>query len=344
MAVAFGYLLLWPVPIDPVVYVPSHNPGMTGPFAQNEDLSGAEHLAAGVGLGPEDVTLGPDGLLYTGLQDGRIMRLRTDDTGLEKFVSTGGRPLGMQFDQEGNLIVADAFKGLLSISPHGDITILTDQVNGVPILFADDLDIAADGTIWFSDASQRFDQHHWILDFWEMQPTGRLLSYDPATRETTVHLDGLMFANGVALGPDDDYVLVNETAAARITRLWLKGPRAGQDEPFLENLPAYIDNLSYNHDGLFWIALPTPRNDDMESLWPHPFLRTMLFRLPEFMQGSLVSSPYGWVLAVDSRGSIVHNLHEPGGSYGTITSVNEFDGWLYLGSIAMSSVGRHRVP
>ena len=344
-ALAFlGYLFFWPVPIDPAVYIPSHNPGMTGPFAQNANLSGVEHLVAGLGLGPEDVTLGPDGLLYTGLQDGRIMRFRTDGSGLETFVSTEGRPLGMQFDEGGNLIVADAFKGLLSIGTDREVTVLTDEVDGRRILFADDLDIAGDGTVWFSDASQRFDQHHWILDFWEMQPTGRLLSYDPATRETAVRLDGLMFANGVALGPNDEFVLVNETSAARITRLWLKGPKAGQDEPFLKSLPAYNDNLSYNHNGVFWVALPSPRNDDMEGLWPQPFLRTVLFRLPEFLQGGLVGAPYGWVLGVDTRGSIVFNLHDPSGDYGTITSVNEFDGWLYFGSIAMSSVGRHPVP
>ena len=43
-------------------------------------------------------------------------------------------------------------------------------------------------------------------------------------------LDRLMFANGVALGPGDEYVLVNETLAARITRYWVRGPKAGQSD------------------------------------------------------------------------------------------------------------------
>src|SRR4029450_4905702 len=98
---------------------------------------------------------------------------------------------------------------------------------------------ASDGAIWFTDASQRFDQHHWTHDFWEGRATGRLLRYDPQTRQTSVRLDTLRFANGVALGPDDAFVLVNETVAARITRLWLTGPQAGIREIFLDRLPGY---------------------------------------------------------------------------------------------------------
>jgi sugar lactone lactonase YvrE len=317
---------------------------MTGPFVKNKALVGVQHLIKGIGLGPEDIAKGPDELLYTGLQDGRIIRFKTGDESVETFVSTGGRPLGMQFDADGNLIVADAFKGLLSISPTRAIKVLTDSVNGKQLLFPDDLDIASDGTIWFSDASQRFDQHNWFLDFLETRPTGRLLGFDPETGKTEVRLDGLMFANGVAVGPDDTYVLVNETIRARVTRLWLKGPKAGQTDVFLDELPAYPDNISFNTDGIFWVALPSPRSADLERHWPSPFRRKVLMRLPESIRGGKPAPLYGWVIGVNTNGEVVHNLQDPNGNYGSITSVNEFDGWLYLGSIAMTSVGRIAVP
>jgi sugar lactone lactonase YvrE len=334
------YLSLWPVEIEPVQYEPSENPGFTGPFVQNEALASVQHLINGIGEGPEDITKGKDDFFYTGLQDGRIIRFRPDGRDTETFVKTGGRPLGMQFDAEGNLIVADAFKGLLSISPAGTIKVLTDSVKGKKLLFTDDLDIATDGTIWFSDASQRFNQHHWKLDFWETRPTGRLLSYDPKTGKTEVRLDTLMFANGVALGPNDAYVLVNETIAARIVRLWLKGAKAGQTEIFIDGLPAYPDNLSYNENGIFWVALPSPRATDLERLWPSPFIRKLLMRLPESLR-NVVPPLYSWVIGVDTTGKIVYNFQDPKGGYGSITSVNEFDNKLYLGSIVMSSVGQY---
>jgi sugar lactone lactonase YvrE len=194
------------------------------------------------GPGPESVAIDPDGRLYTGLQDGRVVRMRADGTGVETFAHTGGRPLGMKFDAGGNLIVADAFRGLLSVSPEGRVTVLADGVNGERMLFPNDIAIAADGVVWFSDASRRFDQHHWMLDFLEGRATGRLLRHDPRTDRVDVVLDRLMFANGVALGPGDEYVLVNETLAARIARYWLKGPRAGQSDIFASALPGYPDN------------------------------------------------------------------------------------------------------
>src|SRR5262245_66122294 len=101
------YLLFWPVPIDPVAWTLSPNPGRTGAFARSEDFRSLQKSIAETGLGPEDVTRGADGLFYTGLQDGRILRFRAESNGQsELFVNTGGRPLGMQFDAQGNLIVA----------------------------------------------------------------------------------------------------------------------------------------------------------------------------------------------------------------------------------------------
>lgn len=335
------YLSLWPVPIDPVAWEPAPDPGFTGPFAQNHALAAAEQID--VGLGPEDITKGPDGLFYTGLDDGRIVRFDPDGGGrVEEFASTDGRPLGMHFDAEGNLIVADAFRGLISVAPDGAISVLTDSVDGEPMIFVDDLDISTDGKIWFSDASQRFDQRNFMLDFIEGSATGRLLSYDATTGETTVHLENLGFANGVALGPDDAYVLVNETQYSRITRLWLTGPRAGERETFIDSLPGAPDNLSYNDAGIFWVALPVPRLTELEGLAGSPFRRRLLMRIPG--AANIPLPAYGWVIGLDTEGNVVHNLQDPSAGYSTVTSVNEIDGFLYLGSIAMMTVGRIAVP
>lgn len=345
IVVLAAYLLWWPVPIDPVAWTPTPNPGKTGPYTQNHQLGAVGHVAVGIGQGPEDVAQGPEGFFYTGLQDGRIVRFRADGGGHgDTFTHTGGRPLGMQFDVRGNLIVADAFKGLLSVAPDGAVSVLTHSVDGQPMRFVNDLDIADDQTIWFSDASQRFDQRHFMLDFWEGQPTGRLISYDPQTGQTVVRLHHLMFANGVAIGPDDAYVLVSETIGARITRLWLKGPLAGKRDVFLDGLPAYPDNLSYNGDGLFWIALPSPRLKQLDWLAPWPFLRKVFMRLSTVTRDVARLPAYGWVIGVDIDGNVIHNLHDPQGSYGMVTSVNQFDGQLYLGSIVATSVGRVTTP
>jgi sugar lactone lactonase YvrE len=341
IVVAIGaFLLLWPVRVAPVAWEPGPNRGLTGLLANQETLKVTPIDVKAVG--PEDVTLGPDGMLYTGLLDGRIVKMPASPGAgaMEDVVNTGGRPLGLQFDASGNLIVADAFKGLISVAPDKSIRVLTDSVAGQKMIFVDDLDIAADGTIWFSDASRRFDLHDNVLDFYEGQTTGRLLSYNPSTGETRVHIDNLGFANGVALGPDDAYVLINETMRYRTKRLWLKGPKEGQVDTFIEHLPAFVDNVSYDDNGIFWIAMVLPRSDDLDSLAGQPLLRTMLIRVDEVFGMPLPTpEPVGWVIGVNEAGEVVHSLRTTSGSYATVTSVNRFGDKLYLGSIAMTSIG-----
>ena len=336
-----GLAGLLPAAIDPVAWQPGTNPGKTGEFARVTTIAGLTKVVDGVGQGPEDVTKGPDGWFYTGLQDGRVVRFREGEPATT-VINTGGRPLGMEFDARGDLIIADAFRGLLALGKDGGLRLLTESAEGVKFLFTDDLDIAADGTIWFTDASQRFDQHRWVLDFWEGRATGRLMSYSPSG-ETRVHLRGLHFGNGVALGPDDAFLLVNETIPARIRRYWLKGPKAGTSELFITALPGHPDNLSYNENGTFWVALAAPRLAVLEGLAGWPLARKLLFRLPETWR-QLKPEPLAWTIGVDVDGRIVHNLQDVSGAYTNITSVNEYDGRLWFGSIYMSSVGRAGVP
>ncbi len=338
-----AYLCCWPVPVDPVAWTPDGDRGLTGAFADSGNFEQAGFEAWELGPGPEDVALGPDGMLYSGLQDGRILRFAAGESLPELFADTQGRPLGMQFDADGDLIVADAFRGLLSVDPAGIVTVLTDSVNGQKLMFPDDLDIAADGTIWFSNASQRSDQRRWILDFWEGRATGQLLSFDPVTRETRVGLDGLRFANGVAVGPDDRFVLVNETMAARITRLWLKGPAAGTRDVFADRLPGHPDNLSFNGRDLFWVALPSTRSAAFDWLAPHPALRKLLLRLPESWV-QVIPPPLGWIAGLGLDGEPRYSIRDHSGRYTDVTSVNEHAGTLYLGSIKMSAIARLDAP
>jgi hypothetical protein len=86
-----AYLFFWPVPISPIAWTPSPNPGQTGAFARNAGFRSLQILIAEAGLAPEDVTRGSDGFFYTGVQDGRILRFRAEGNGQpELFVNTGG--------------------------------------------------------------------------------------------------------------------------------------------------------------------------------------------------------------------------------------------------------------
>jgi sugar lactone lactonase YvrE len=345
LAAAVFYLLVKPVPIDPLPWTPTPNPGLTGPFAPNSLLAAADQPAPTLGTGPEDLTIGPDGRIYTGLADGRIVRIDRTTWQVETFANTEGRPLGMRFDAAGNLIVADPASGVLAVAPSGNIRLLVAQAGSGAPAFTDALDIAPDGTIWFSDATSRpGDRRLGTLDYWESRPTGRLLSYDPASGLTKVHLDSLDFANGVAVGPRGDYVLVNETFTGRIHRLWLAGPRVGQRELFADGLPGMPDNISYDGKGTFWVGLVGPRAAELERIRKlPPFLRKVVYRIPERLRVSNLPR-YGWVVSIDTTGQIRHNLQDPSGRFWNITTAVAWQDTLYLGSLRMTTIARLPVP
>ena len=338
-----GYLLFWPVPIDPVSWQPPEPPTLTGEYEPNSVLAAIERLEVDDSFGPEDVAVDGEGRIYGGLDNGLLIRFDATGRNPEVFARTGGRPLGLHFDQAGNLIVADAYKGLLSVNAQGEITVLGTESDGVPFLFTDDLDIATDGTIYFTDASFRFDQKNYKLDAMEHRPNGRLLAYDPATRQTTTLLSDLYFANGVAISPDERFVLVNETWKYRVTRYWLAGEKKGTSDIFIDNLPGFPDGISCNDHNTFWLALASPRNPLIDKLGPKPFMRKVLTRLPKFVHPKPIR--HGFVLGLDVQGQIVHNLQDPSGKqFAVITSVEQHENTLYLGSLEEHAIGRVAVP
>lgn len=321
-------------PIRPVVWQPSPNPGFSGSFEINSALSHIEKLDI-ADIGPEDIAKGPDSFLYAGLRNGTIIKFN-EFGHYENFVNTEGQPLGLEFDTNGNLIVADADKGLLSINQQGQITVLTDSVNGKKMQFVDDLDIASDGTIWFSDATTRYYYNDSIYSFLENRATGRLLSYSPRTNITKIHLDNLHFANGVALGPDDQYVLINETANSNIRRLWLKGEKKGQDDLFYNGLPGAPDNISYNEEGIFWVAFAGIRIPEIDALADNTLIRRVIGGLPKDI--FTPKSKHVFIVGLDFNGNVIYNFHDTHSDIQTLTSVNQWGNKLYIGNLASNFV------
>jgi sugar lactone lactonase YvrE len=339
------YLAFWPVPVDPVAWEAPPNAGYTGPHAVNHRLVGLETLSIGDHRGPEAIALDSEGRIHAATHGGAIVRLDAEGRHPVVFAETGGRPLGIAFDFDGNLIVADAFRGLLSVSPSGETQVLADEADGIPIVYADDVDVAPDGRIYFSDASTKFSaaavgdtMEASKLEIIEHAGTGRLLVYDPATGQARTVADGMVFPNGVAVSPDGQFVLVTETGTYRVLKVWLTGARAGKVEPILEGLPGFPDNVTTGREGRFWVAFASPRNDLLDALSGAPRLRRVILRLPRFMRPD--AEPYGHVIAIDGDGNVLEDLQDPDGGYPITTSVTETDDYLYIGSLVAPVLGR----
>lgn len=332
------YLLFAPVPISPSAWTPPAAPALSGQYEQNTKLSSVQRLSLGDGHKPEDVALDAQGRIYAGFEDGRIIQLQPDGTQPRVFANTQGRPLGLALDRAGNLIVTDAIKGLLSVNPAGEIKVLATESDGVKFGCLNDLDVGADGTIYFTEASFKYPMSQFSSDILEHQPNGRLLAFDPQTQKPRTLLRGLYFANGVAVSSDQSFVLVAETGKYRVQRVWLRDAKEGTVDTFIDNLPGFPDGISSNGSGKFWLALVTPRQAVFDKVLPHPFLRKVIFRLPKFLQPA--PERYSFVVALDAQGRVVENLQNGSPDcYGQIANVVEHNGKLYFGSIGEDTVG-----
>jgi sugar lactone lactonase YvrE len=242
----------------------------------------------------------------------------------------------MVFDPFGNLIVADAERGLLSISPAGEISVIATGVGDRPFGFLNDLDIGPDGTIYMSDASTRFGYGEHRLAILEHGGDGQLLAWNPVTRAVYVLEDGLQFPNGIVVEPSGDSLLFAETGAYRISRYWLKGERAGTTEVFADNLPGFPDNISRTDDGRIWVPMSSPRHPLADLLAQHPFWRKVVVRLPGWLQPEELR--YGLVVELAPDGRPLRSLQDPTGAVAFVSCAMERDGVLYTGSFRDPSI------
>ncbi|KAI3412463.1 Str_synth domain-containing protein [Psidium guajava] len=313
--------------------------------------------------GPESIAFDPLGRgPYTGVADGRV--LFWDGQAWSDFAYTSpnrselcnpkpsplsylknehicGRPLGLRFDKKtGDLYIADAYFGLMKVGPEGGLAkSLTTEAEGVPLRFTNDLDIDDEGNVYFTDSSSTYQRRNFLHLVFSAESGGRLLKYNPVTKETTVLERNLQFPNGVSLSKDRTFFVFCEGAIGRLRKYWLKGEKAGTSEVFAV-LPGFPDNVRTNKDGEFWVAVHCRRTLYTHLCAIYPKLRKFILKLPisakiQFvlhiggrLHGVVVKySPEGKILQVleDSQGKVVRAVSE----------AEEKDGKLWMGSVLM---------
>ena len=341
------YLLLWPVEIEPVAWQAPINKGYQGNFSVNNDLTPLEKISLGDSEGPEAIALSPEGLVYFSLLSGDVNYL--DKQGkVQHFINTQGRPLGIAFDGQGQLIIADAFRGLLKVNANQELEILVSEVDGIEVNYANDLDIADNGKIYFSDASTKFHAkkygtyHASLLDINEHSGNGRLIEFDPTTGQSKTLANGFNFANGVALSHDQNWILLNETGSYRVLKIGISADNYQQRSVLIDNLPSFPDNLSRGisslDDSLYWLGLVSPRSAILDKVSDSPFLRKVIQRLPAFVRPK--AKPYGHVIAINDQGEVIYNLQDPSKKYGYNTGALIYNDSLYISSLHEKSLAK----
>jgi ribose transport system permease protein len=323
------------------------------PYAINDALSAAESIGRGEIDAPEDVIFDAHDNLYTGNRDGDVVRFFAPDyKRWEIFAHIGGQPLGLAFDRKGSLITCVGNMGLYMVSPSGEVSKLSDETNrrlfsiidDSRLRLADDLDIAEDGRIYFSEATIRYELADWMVDALEGRGNGRIICYDPSTRLSRTVLPGLQFPNGICMTGDGESLLFAETWGCRVSRYYFDGPKKGRVEVVIPDLPGYPDNINRASDGAYWLAMIGMRTPAFDLAQKMPgFRRRMAMQIArdEWMFPNLNA---GGVIKFDLAGRVLLSLWDAAGEdHPQVTSMREHKGWLYLGGIFNNRIGRIRL-
>lgn len=335
-----SYLLFSDAGLDPQAHFPPSDAGLTGDFAENTALQEGQLLSLRGSTSPEDIALHPDGSVWTLTRDGELWRIEGDRVLAVGRISDD--PLGLEWSANGEaLYITDTNIGLLRWTPDGGTEVLVDQLEGAPLTFANQLAVARDGTVYFSVSTRRWRPQDFggtleasIHDLWEHHTSGVVVrwSEDQGAR---VIARGFNFVNGVAFTPEEDALLIAETGTYTIWRLDLTEEGA-TPMPLIENLPGFPDNLQAQGDGTYWLGLVSLRRGLADTLAPYPWVRAIVWRLPEFVRPT--PNPHGLLVRFDADGKILSTLHDPSGEVTAVTGGVVSNGTLYVSSLSMGAI------
>ncbi|MBA0045649.1 SMP-30/gluconolactonase/LRE family protein [Mycobacterium sp. NPDC050853] len=320
--------------IDPVRWQP---PGVRALALNSQPLPPLTVVPV-PGHGPEDVVADAAGNIWTGVVDGKILRISPDGAEVTHIATTEHPPLGMHIARDGRVLICSRDK-LLALDPaSGDIEPLVTKVDGPPLIFCSNVTESADGTIYFSESTARFPFEEYRAAAIEGRGTGRVFRRDTDGTVTTI-ADGLYFTNGVTLTADESRLVFAETIGRRLSTIALAGARQGEISRLAEELPCMPDNISTGADGRIWVAMAGPRNAALERLVPQaPIVRKLIWKLPESIQPTIAAD--AWVVAFHPEtGAALANIRGRDTRLQTTTGVVESGGRLWIGCIGSSAVG-----
>lgn len=315
----------------------------------NNRLTDAPPIGLGRIEGAEDCAVDQDGTLYCGDRRGWVWRFRgTADTEGEIFARTGGFPLGHVWDREGRLLVAVGGMGVYRVHPDGEPELVANKVRRSPFSLlddsglraVDDLDVAPDGSIYVSDFSTRTNAAEYMVELVESRPNGRVVRIDPDGSSEVV-VSHHLFPNGVCTAHDGQSILIASTGLCRVDRLWIAGPRQGQMEPVLENLPGHPDNMSRSSDGNYWLPFVSMRTPMSDLLGRYPAVRRRMTQELPLDSWVVPQLNVSCVMKFSDRGEVLDVLWDATlKNYPMVTAVKEHAGHLYLCGVSNNRVGR----
>ncbi len=218
--------------------------------------SAQEEGVVAEGAGPELVRDGfmftegparaPDGSVYfSDVRAGRTWHW-TPEGEVTLFREDTGGANGMYFDGEGDLIVCEGDRGRITrVTPEGKVTVVADEYNGKRFNRPNDLWVAPDGGVYFSDPN---------YGGGELSQDGEHVYYvQPGGAEVVRIIDDMVRPNGLIGTPDGRTLYVTDAGDGRTWRFTVGDDGALTERTLFVEFGG--DGMTIDAEGNVYLAL-----------------------------------------------------------------------------------------
>jgi gluconolactonase len=199
-----------------------------------------------------------DRLLVSDIPGNRVLSWRPGQSGFEVAIEDAEFTNGRTLARDGRIY--QCCHGRRAVEElHADLTatVLVDRVDGVRLNSPNDLVVARDGSIWFTDPPYGIilegEGHPGELEYGSCW----VFRFVPLTGELTAVVTDLDRPNGLAFSPDESVLYVANSADHGGFKVWaydVVDARCGEGRLFFTGLKGVVDGLRVDTDGLLWLS------------------------------------------------------------------------------------------
>jgi gluconolactonase len=231
-------------------------------FVYQQGNAAIERIATGFRWAEGPVYFRDGGyLVFSDIPNNRMMRWLEEDGHLSVFRAPSNYANGNTRDREGRLITCEHdARRVTRTELDGRITVLMDRFEGRPLNAPNDVVVASDGAVWFTDPGYGIDgpyEGHKA----EAELPRNVYRFGPASGAASVVAGDFVRPNGICFSPDERrlYVVdsgISHGGPAHIRVFDVDGARLRNGRVFAEDFsPGMTDGVRTDVDGNVWCSM-----------------------------------------------------------------------------------------
>jgi gluconolactonase len=218
-------------------------------------------------------------LIFSDIPNNRMMRVLADDDHLSVFRSPSLNSNGNTVDPQGRLVSCEHFgRRVTRTELDGTITVIADSYNGKRLNSPNDVVVASNGSIWFTDPTYGIGGNYEGLKAEPEQEKHNVYHVDPHNGTVTVVVDDFVQPNGICFSPDEKKLYVIDSgithggpAHIRVFDVDIDKGKATNSKVFAEGFaPGLTDGMRCDIEGNVWCSMgwADPKEDGVRCYSP----------------------------------------------------------------------------